>query len=96
MNRYVSIKKCNLNYERFQRDCPKHVSDDQQQIRALSEHLPQLWRASTTTSQDRQSIERLLLEQVVVNIEGNSERVDIELRWAGRQSTYAATPCTEL
>lgn len=72
------------DYARFQKDCPKLLSDEERQrIRRLSEHLPQLWQASTTTPQDRQSIARLLLEQVIVNVEGNTERVEVELRWAG-------------
>ena len=33
--------------------------------------------------EDRQTIARLLLEQVTVTVEGDTERVDVELRWAG-------------
>jgi hypothetical protein len=45
--------------------------------------LPTLWHADSTTPQDRQIIARLLLEQATVTIEGNTDRVDLELRWAG-------------
>ncbi len=72
------------DYARFQRDCPRQLSpQERQQILALSEDLPALWRASTTAPEDRQTVARLLLEQVVVTVEGNSDRVDVELRWAG-------------
>ena len=47
------------------------------------EDLPALWHADSTTPQDRQTIARLLLEQVTVTVEGNSDRVEVELRWAG-------------
>jgi hypothetical protein len=42
-----------------------------------------LWHADTTTPEDRQTIARLLIEQVTVAVEGNTDRVDVELRWAG-------------
>lgn len=71
-------------YQRFQQTSPEQLSDEQRaQILALSQQLPRLWNASTTTPEDRQVIARLLLEQVQVNVEGNSERVEVELRWAG-------------
>jgi DNA invertase Pin-like site-specific DNA recombinase len=72
------------DYARFQRDCPKRLTAYEcEQIRALSEDLPALWRARTTTPEDRQTIARLLLEQVTVAVEGQTERMEVELRWAG-------------
>lgn len=71
-------------YARFERDCPQQLSAvEREQIRALSQDLPALWRAETTGPEDRQVITRLLLEQVTVTIEGKTDRVDVELRWAG-------------
>lgn len=71
-------------YDRFTRDCPTRLSlQDREQILALAKDLPVLWHAESTTPQDRQMIARLLLEQVTVSIEGNTDRVDLELRWAG-------------
>jgi len=52
-------------------------------IRSLSENLPILWRASTTTSCDRQRIVRLLVERVVVTVQGTTEQVDVSLHWSG-------------
>jgi DNA invertase Pin-like site-specific DNA recombinase len=72
------------DYARFQRDCPTQLSPHERaQILALSEDLPALWRAATTTPEERQTVARLLLEQVIVTVEGNTDRVDLELRWAG-------------
>jgi hypothetical protein len=71
-------------YTRFQRDCPTQLTPpERDQIRALSQDLPALWQAATTTPEQRQAIARLLLEQVVVTVEGATERVEVELRWAG-------------
>jgi DNA invertase Pin-like site-specific DNA recombinase len=72
------------DYARFQQDCPTQLSPhEQEQILALSEDLAALWNAPTTTPEDRQAVARLLLEQVSVTVEGNSDRVDVALRWAG-------------
>ena len=71
-------------HTRFQRDCPTQLSpEERQQVRALAQDLPALWHADSTTPQDRQTIARLLLEQVTVTVEGHSDRVEVELRWAG-------------
>jgi hypothetical protein len=72
------------DYARFRQDCPTQLSlHEREQILALSQDLPGLWHTDTTTPEDRQMIARLLLEQVTVAVEGNTDRVDVELRWAG-------------
>jgi len=72
------------DYARFQQDCPTQLStSERQQILSLAEDLPTLWAADSTTPEDRQTIARILLEQVTVTVEGNTDRVDVELRWAG-------------
>lgn len=71
-------------YDRFSRETPKHLSDaERQQIQSLAEDIPALWHAASTTPEDRQTIARLLLEQVTVTVEGDSDHVEVELRWAG-------------
>lgn len=68
----------------FQRECPTQLSPrEREQILALSGDLPALWHADTTTPEDRQTIARLLLEQVTVTVEGNTDHLEVELRWAG-------------
>jgi hypothetical protein len=72
------------DYARFQQDSPTELSQhEREQIRTLAEDLPTLWRAESTTPQDRQTIARLLLEQVAVTVEGNTDRVDVERRSTG-------------
>ncbi len=72
------------DYARFARECPTQLSShEREQLLALAKDLPALWHAETTTPEDRQAIARLLLEQVAVTVEGNTDRVDVELRWAG-------------
>jgi DNA invertase Pin-like site-specific DNA recombinase len=77
-------ERLQLQYARFQQDCPRQLSpSERKQILALAQDLPALWQAETTTPEDRQAIARLLLEQVTVTVEGNTDRVEVELRWAG-------------
>jgi len=52
-------------------------------IRRLAEDVPVLWHASTTTQKDRQAIARLVLEQVAVRVDADSEHVEVTCSWAG-------------
>lgn len=77
-------EKLQVDYARFQQDCPTQLSTrEREQILSLAQDLPALWDADSTTPEDRQTIARLLLEQVAVTVEGNTDRVEVELRWAG-------------
>ena len=77
-------EKLQAEYARFVDNSPKQLPlHEREQIRALATNLPHLWRAPSTTAEDRQAIARLLLEQVTVAVEGTSDQVDVELRWAG-------------
>jgi len=72
------------DYTRFTHDRPTQLSpQEREQILSLAQNLPALWHADSTTPEDRQTIARLLLEQVTVTVEGETERVDVQLRWAG-------------
>jgi transposase-like protein len=42
-----------------------------------------LWAVPETTAPDRQEIVRLVLEQVTVDVQGDSEQVEVTLHWAG-------------
>lgn len=71
-------------YTRFCRTQPTVLSDaERQQIRSLAQELPALWQAATTTAAERQQIVRLLIEEVAVTVQGQSEQVEVLIRWAG-------------
>jgi DNA-binding transcriptional MerR regulator len=77
-------EQLHADYVLFQRNCPTRLSpEERNQILALANDVPALWRAASTTAEDRQRIARLLLEQVAVTVEGNTDRIDVELRWIG-------------
>ena len=71
-------------YARFCREQPAELtSHERDAIRRLAHDMPGLWASSETTAQDRQEIVRVLLEQVPVDGQGDSEQVDVTLHWAG-------------
>jgi DNA invertase Pin-like site-specific DNA recombinase len=78
------VRQLDDEYERWQRAAPARVSDaDRDAIRALARDLPAVWRAEATGPADRQRIARLLLDEVRVTVDRSSERVDVDLVWAG-------------
>jgi hypothetical protein len=77
-------KQLEQEYARFQQTQPtKLTAAERKAIMALAENIPALWNAPTTTFADRQRIVRQLLDQVVVHVQGATERVDVTLDWAG-------------
>jgi hypothetical protein len=76
-------------YARFRHTRPTTLSDEEcDTIRSLAHNLPALWNASTTLPSDRQRIIRLLVEQVEINVQGNTDRVDVSLHWSGGFSSH--------
>jgi DNA invertase Pin-like site-specific DNA recombinase len=71
-------------YHDFQREQPTCLTDAERiLIGQLAHDVPALWHASDTTSQDRQQIVRLLVDRIEVNVEGNSERLEVTIHWKG-------------
>ena len=72
------------DYDRFSHQQPKELTAEQREaIRRLAEELPCLWNAASTRPQDRQEIVRMLLDRVTIDIEGDSDQVELVLHWAG-------------
>jgi DNA invertase Pin-like site-specific DNA recombinase len=72
------------DYDRFLREQPQGLSEgDRELIRSLASDLPALWHSSSTTAKDRQVIVRHLIEQIVVALRGETEWMDVTVRWAG-------------
>jgi hypothetical protein len=77
-------RKLDEGFERWQRSAPSRLTEEERAlIWSLAANLPALWRAETTTMQDRVRIARLLLEQVEVTVDKTSEQVAVRLHWIG-------------
>jgi hypothetical protein len=76
------------DHERFRRERPQSPGPAELiAIRQLTTDLQALWQASTTTSEERQTIVRLLLERVLLTVVDASEQVLLECHWHGGSRT---------
>jgi hypothetical protein len=77
-------------YQRFLVDKPRLLSaSERESIRRLAADIPALWNAASTTNAQRKEIVRQVIERVVVEVEGDSERVGVHIEWAGGRWTTA-------
>jgi Recombinase/Recombinase zinc beta ribbon domain len=75
-------------HDRFTRTRPHTLTPGEQQaITALAGDIQGLWAAATTTDADRKQLIRALVDQVTITVAGTSERVAIEITWAGGHTT---------
>lgn len=80
----IKQRQTEEEYARFELQQPSRLSEDEaQSIRSLSADIPALWHASSTSPQDQQVIVRHLIDRVTVAVQGESERVDVTIHWAG-------------
>jgi DNA invertase Pin-like site-specific DNA recombinase len=71
-------------YDRFRQDQPGVLTDaDRQLIQTLSSDIPKLWDAPKTSSGDRQTMVRHLIQQVAVTAPPESQHTDLDIHWAG-------------
>ncbi len=78
------------DYERFAAQRSERLSaTEREQIRRLASDLPALWHAATTTAADRCAVIRQLIESVTVTVRGETELVDVGIRWIDGQETRA-------
>ncbi len=77
-------------YDRFTAARPRTLTAaEREQIRALAADLPAVWRAPATTDADRKQLIRHLVGQVRITVFGTSEKVEVEVTWAGGHRTAA-------
>jgi len=75
-------------YDRFTASRPRTLTPaERAQIRALATDIPAIWHAPTTADADRKQLIRHLVEQVRIQVAGTSEKVDIQVVWAGGHRT---------
>lgn len=77
-------------YKRFSHQQPKLLTEQEKQmIRQLAENLPTLWHSPTTTPAQRKEIIRQVIHQIRVDVQGESERVQVVIEWVGGEVTQA-------
>ncbi len=76
------------DHDRFRSEKPRTLSTaERETIRRLSQDIPALWEAPSTTNADRKGIVRQVIESIRVEVEGESERVGVWIQWAGGAET---------
>ncbi len=76
------------DYDRFTATRPRVLTAaEREQIRLLAADIPAVWDAPTTTAADRKKLIRHLVEQVRIAVAGVSEKVDVDVAWAGGHRT---------
>ena len=76
------------DYERVRRErLAVPSAAELQAICNLAQDLPALWQAETTTQEERQTIIRLLLERVLVEVVNDTEQVRVVCHWHGGNRT---------
>lgn len=77
-------RKAEEAFHRFCREKPSRLTAEQREsIVALAQDIPALWHGSSTSNIDRQMIVRALIDRIVVEVLGGTERVSVAIRWAG-------------
>ena len=78
--------------DRFTRTRPQPLTPAQQRaIAALAGDIEGLWAAPTTADADRKQLIRALVTQVAITVLGTSERVAVQITWAGGRTTHGQT-----
>jgi hypothetical protein len=54
---------------------------ERQAIKKLSQNLPQLWAAATTTNQERKRLLRMAMESVQLNGVSKTGEIEVQIRW---------------
>jgi DNA invertase Pin-like site-specific DNA recombinase len=86
----LAEEKLKQEYAEFVAKQPGALSTkEREEIRKLALDIPSLWSAETTTKQERKEIIRLLIERVIVKVEGKTEKVFVEIHWVGGNITHA-------
>ncbi|AUX47304.1 serine recombinase [Sorangium cellulosum] len=76
------------DHRRAQAERPTSLTEaDRSAIQALATELPRLWNSPTTTNEQRKEVVRQMLEEACLTVVGNSEQVQMTLRWAGGHET---------
>jgi DNA invertase Pin-like site-specific DNA recombinase len=92
-------EKLKQEYSKFLADQSKILSaTEREAIYKLASDIPALWSSSTTTVEERKEILRLLIERVIVKVEGITEKVSVEIHWSGgyKTSTNFIRPVAKL
>ena len=72
------------DYQRFCSQQPRQLSTaERRAIEQLVHDIPRLWEAPTTTQAQRKEIIRQVIHRILVQTQGQSEKVNLSIEWTG-------------
>jgi hypothetical protein len=81
-------KRLEEDYRRFVAAQPRPLSEaERENIRRLAKDIPALWHSASMAMAERKEIVRQIVERVVVQNEGKSERLHVTIEWVGGSET---------
>ena len=84
----AETSRLEADYQRFTEEQPATLTAaERAAVQALASDLPRVWHAPSTTQADRKELLRILIEDITVNVAGDSELVDVTITWAGGHQT---------
>lgn len=85
-------KRLAVEYDRQQQQQPRLLSErERQAIQHLAEDIPALWHDPHTTAPERKEIVRQVIEQIRVEVIEDTERIRVEIAWAGGHQSQGET-----
>ena len=76
-------------YARFCREPPSELTaSERDAIRRLAQDVPSLWVSGEMSAKDRQKIVRLLLDPITIDMQSDSEKVDVTLHGCGGNQSH--------
>lgn len=76
------------DYQRFCVQQPRQLSaEERRAIEHLTHDIPRLWDAPTTTQSQRKEIIRQVIHRILLQTQGQSEKVDVSIEWTGGSVT---------
>jgi hypothetical protein len=89
--RLLEQRKLQEEHRRFVAQQPTALTaDERQSIRSLASDIPALWSAPTTTVAEQQTIIRQVIDRIELHVDGESERAEVLVHWAGGHRTERA------
>ena len=77
-------RKAEEALHRFRQETPTALTADQRRaVLELANDFSRLWNSETTTDIDRQVIVRSVIQDIVVDVVDNTERLAVAVHWAG-------------
>lgn len=80
----LNQRKNEEELNRFRQQQPDELTTHQRQaIKDLSNNLRSLWSSENTSDHDRQDLVRILIDRIVVEVLGETERLSVTVHWSG-------------